>query len=209
MDSSSLVIEQIDAGHRFLTEFGQRFPIKAAFWLKEPEQSKWNLYVASELIGADGLTQAHEELARVVVSMNDPHLSLFRVKRLPVDDPRVAAALDVHRRYPEAGPVHHFEMSFGGVSVSGVYIYPPLKQGEKAFQVDMERGESFTVSGHFQDALTAAIQRWRTQNGGRSESAIEIPFADLKQLTAHWNVYVVDAINQPRIPLCRITLQHA
>ena len=48
MDQGPLVIEQIDAGARFLAEFEKKIPVMAAFWLKASEEGSWYLYVASE-----------------------------------------------------------------------------------------------------------------------------------------------------------------
>lgn len=45
MDQNSLVIDQFEAGARFLGEFQKYVPVKAAFWLKESAEGNWILYI--------------------------------------------------------------------------------------------------------------------------------------------------------------------
>ena len=55
----------------------------------------------------------------------DPFLDPFQVKLIPASDPLARAALDVLRSYPARMAIRFGGRSFGGMSVDGVYIYPP------------------------------------------------------------------------------------
>ena len=58
MDQVPLVIEQIEAGTKFLGEFQKYLPIQAAFWLKETEEVDSSLYVVSDQITDDNFDVA-------------------------------------------------------------------------------------------------------------------------------------------------------
>ena len=50
MDQIPLVNELIENGARFLEEFGKTYPVTVAFWLKDRDESRWHLHIASEKI---------------------------------------------------------------------------------------------------------------------------------------------------------------
>ena len=131
MDSNPLVNEFIEAALRLLAEYAKVVPIKVAFWLKDPDRTNWDLYVASERYG-DGPRQAdYLELVMVKRALrqefHDPHLDQTRIHLVQVDDPAVQAALEVRRQYPEPNPIRLHGRIFGKMYVDGVYIYPPLE----------------------------------------------------------------------------------
>jgi hypothetical protein len=125
MDQSPLVIDQFDAGARFLGEFQKCVPVSAAFWLKENAEGEWILYVASDQITDDNFDVAYGEVLRIAGQLRDPLFDPFQVKLIGADDPLAKAALDINRR--NLGPVatrFHGKV-FGGLPVEEVYIYPP------------------------------------------------------------------------------------
>jgi hypothetical protein len=125
MDSGSLVNEQIEAGARFLSEFQRYAPIRAAFWLKDSEESNWNLYIASEQITDQNIDLAYGEVARITDEMQDPWLDPFQVKVIGVQHRLAKAALDVLRRFPKGASPRLYATQFGGLSAAAVYLYPP------------------------------------------------------------------------------------
>jgi hypothetical protein len=125
MDQEPLVIEQIEAGKRFIDEFDKYVPVGAAFWLKASEDSGWYLYIASDQITDENFDVAYGEVARLARKIADPNLDLFQVKLIGVRDPFVRAALDLYRRYPARIPTRIRGRQFGGMSVEEVYLYPP------------------------------------------------------------------------------------
>ena len=125
MDQEPLVIEQIEAGKNFIAELDKYVPVRAAFWLKVTEDSGWYLYIASGRITDQNVKAAYGEVARVSKTIDDPNFDLFRVKLIGVNDPFARAALELHKRFRARVPTHIRGRSFGGMSVEGVYVYPP------------------------------------------------------------------------------------
>lgn len=120
-----LVIEQIEAGRKFIDELDQYVPVRAAFWLKASEDSGWYRYVASEQVTAQKIRAAYGEVARASRNIQDPNFALFRVKVLGIGDPLAKAALDVYRRFSRRVPTRVRAGEFGTLGAEGVYLYPP------------------------------------------------------------------------------------
>ncbi len=100
MDQGPLVIEQIDAGARFLIEFQKYVPIQAAFWVKDSEEGEWNLYVLSNKITDDNFDVAYGEVLRISGRLRDAWLDPFQVKLIGAEDPLAKAALDIQQPSP-------------------------------------------------------------------------------------------------------------
>ena len=124
MDQGPLVTERVDAGNRFLAEYQNCFPLKAAFWLKDCEDGEWNLFVASDQITDDNFDLAYGEVVRITGILQDPWFDLFQVKVIGVDEPLTKAVLEIQQRYPGRTPRRYHGKSMGGVTVDEVYIYP-------------------------------------------------------------------------------------
>ncbi len=124
MDQGPLVIEQIDAGRRFLAEFQKYLPVRAAFWLREAGAENWDLYIASDQITDDNFDLAYGEVLRIASAARDPWLDPFQVKLIGSADPLAQAAEEVRRRYPGPIATHFNGKTFGGLEVDGVYLYP-------------------------------------------------------------------------------------
>jgi hypothetical protein len=124
MDQGPLVIDQIDAGARFLGEFQKYAPVRAAFWLKESDEGEWSLYVASDKITDDNFDEGYGEVLRIAGMLRDTPFDPFEVKLIGVDDPLAKAALDIHRRHPGRVATRFHGKVFGGLPVDEVYIYP-------------------------------------------------------------------------------------
>src|SRR5207237_736572 len=122
MDQGSLVMEQIEAGNRFLREFERSTPIVVAFWLKEGEDGRWNLYVASDRFDKGRFGQAYGEVLRIAKEMKDPHFEPFRVKLVGLTEPTVRAALEFYLTHPPKIPFRIRERSFGGIEVEDAYL---------------------------------------------------------------------------------------
>ena len=124
MDQGPLVVEQIDAGARFLSEFEKHAPVRAAFWGKDSDEGRWNLYMASDQIDDTNFDIAYGEVIRISGKMKDPNFDPFRVKIIWVSDPMVQAVLDFHRRFPGRSVAHFNDQAFARAGVEDVYIYP-------------------------------------------------------------------------------------
>jgi hypothetical protein len=125
MDQEPLVIEQIEAGRKFLEEFDKHIPVRAAFWLKVNEDSGWYLHIASDQISDKNVNLVYREVGKVGKTIDDPNFDLFQVKLIGVYNPFARAALDLYKRCKARVPTHIRGRSFGGMSIEGVYVYPP------------------------------------------------------------------------------------
>jgi hypothetical protein len=113
--------EWIEAGTQLLEEFDKRYPVKAAFWLKETDDPFWYLYIASDHVSDTNLKDAYGEVLNVAKAVRD--LDPFRVK-LQVKPEWVQAAMDVQGRFSVKTGTRFHGGTFGGYSVDEVYIYP-------------------------------------------------------------------------------------
>lgn len=123
MDQTPLVIEQKDAGRRFLTEFDKVYPLKAAFWLQESDSESWDLYVVSDHITDDNFDLGYGEVVRITDDRPDPWLDPFHVKLVGANDPTALAVAQILRKYPGSLATNFHGRMLGGVSVEGVYVY--------------------------------------------------------------------------------------
>ena len=126
MDQNALVNELVKAGSRFLEEFGKNYPIAVAFWMKEKDERRWHLHIASEKVGDAGTRDAYGAVIRVAEQMRDISFDPFYVRLRTMDEKIVQFALDFQRRHPGLAAVFDVP-SYYGVEVEGMYLYPPLK----------------------------------------------------------------------------------
>ncbi len=125
MDQDALVIEQIDEGTKFLNEFGKKYPVRIAMWMKPSEDAQWYLHVVSDQIDDKNIDDAYREVLRLNRPFSSPYFDAFRIKLIGADDSTAMAALDIHRRYSARISTRVGRSNFGGMPVEGVYIYPP------------------------------------------------------------------------------------
>lgn len=125
MDKNSLVAELIEAGARFLDEFEKSYPIAIAFWLKDRDESRWYLHVASDQVPDTKKKEAYGAVLRIASQLRDPNFDAFHVKLRKVSDPIVKFAIDFQRRHPGRIATQFNVPTFEGVDVEGMYLYPP------------------------------------------------------------------------------------
>ena len=119
-----MVMEQIDAGAKFLGEFEKKTPVSAAFWLKAGEEDSWYLYVTSEQFNDENLDVAYGEVLRIAGEMHDAAFDPFQVKIIKPGHPLAKAALEIHRRFPGRTTTRLRGRNFAGAIADEVYIYP-------------------------------------------------------------------------------------
>jgi hypothetical protein len=115
--------EEIDAAARFLAEFGKKYPVTAAFWVKEAEDPFWYLYLVSDQISDANFDEAYREVLRISRALQDPYFDPFRVK-LRVRPEWTQAATEFQKRFPLKTGTRIRGGNFGETSVDEVYIYP-------------------------------------------------------------------------------------
>jgi hypothetical protein len=99
-------------------------PVQAAFWLKEPEDTPWFLYLASERINDTNFDLAYSEVLRLFSEAPERWLDPFQVKVIGTDHPVARAVMEIQQRYSGALPTRYHGRQLGGLSVEEVYIYP-------------------------------------------------------------------------------------
>jgi hypothetical protein len=124
MDQEPLVGEEIEAGTRFLAEFQKQYPVQSAFWLREPEDGRWSLYVASERITDDNFYEAYGEVVRIAHANRDPWFNTMWVKVIGADDTLAKAVAELQRRYPIRVPTHLPGRLLDGMDTEEIYLYP-------------------------------------------------------------------------------------
>jgi hypothetical protein len=124
MGQGSLVSEETDAGAELVRRLDSDIPVQAAFWVKDSEEGRWYLYIASDQIDDKNVKVAYGEVLRLAARIDSPYLDPFQVKLIPTSDPLAQAALSLHRRYPGTVATRLGGQNFGGSGVEGVYIYP-------------------------------------------------------------------------------------
>ncbi len=119
-------MEEIDAWADLIREFDKYAPVSVAFWLKASDDDHWYLYIASDQITDANLGVAYGEVLRLVGQTTSSSLDPFRVKIVSTGDPLAQAALEINQRFPGRLATRYGGRYFGGITVDGVYIYPPL-----------------------------------------------------------------------------------
>lgn len=122
MDQGPLVREQIDAAKRFLREFERSTPVVAAFWFKEDEDGRWNLYIASDRFNEGKTGMAYGEVIRIAHEMNDPSFKPFQVTLVGLNEPKAQAALEFYLKHPPKIPFRIRGRKFEGVEVEDAYL---------------------------------------------------------------------------------------
>ncbi len=125
MDQEPLVREWIDAAKKFLDELDKLQPVRAAFWLKQDEDTRWYLYVATDKLRNGSFAADYEVVGKASDAVDDPNFDLFRVKLIGLKDPLARAALAMYERYPSRIPIFRWGEQFGKTYVEGLYLYPP------------------------------------------------------------------------------------
>jgi hypothetical protein len=138
MDQDTVVMGQIDGGKSLIESLRDvGFDVRTAFWARPTDDEKWFLYLASPVVDAKGLQAAYGVVHRVIRQKPELWIDPFEVRVLGENDTLAVAAREVIKPRMALGPFAvpnpkpHVGMtrfngsSLGGVSVDGVYIYPP------------------------------------------------------------------------------------
>lgn len=124
MDQNSLVSQLVETGARFLDRLDETYPVAAAFWLKDRNESKWYLHIFSPKISDGGLREAYGEVLRITREMKGDSFDPFNVKLWKMDNAIVQFANDMQRRFPGRTITDYYVPNFVGVDVEGIYFYP-------------------------------------------------------------------------------------
>jgi len=124
MGKGPLVNEQIDAAARFLAKFQDYRPIQSAFWLKESDNGRWYLYIASDQITDENFDVVYGEVGDLAAEMPDPNFDMFHVQVIGASDPLAKAVREMQKRYPGGTPLRFHDKILAGRHFEDGYIYP-------------------------------------------------------------------------------------
>src|SRR5579862_4821234 len=125
MVKGPLVGDQIEAGAKLLRDFDTQYlPLRAAFWLKETEESQWYLYLVPDQIDTSGVGSAYEAVIRLLGP--GPHLWLrsFDVKVVPSSHPVARGVIEAQQKYGKFAT--RLYGMLGGRSIEEAFLYPPM-----------------------------------------------------------------------------------
>jgi hypothetical protein len=122
MAAGTLVNEQVSAATRFLREFEKSTQVVAAYWLKDSEEDRWDLYVVSDRFNDGVRRTAYGDVCRVTNSLNDPVLDPSRVKLVGLSEPTAKAVLDFYKTRPPRIPFYVHGRSIGNVEIAEAYF---------------------------------------------------------------------------------------
>lgn len=126
MDQNALVNELVLHGRRFLEEFGRAYPIAIAFWMKDKDESRWHLHIASESFKSADKGNAYGEVIRSARHLEGVPFDATYVRLERMDEKIVRWAIDYQLRHPGLSAVFDVP-GFYGAEIEGMYLYPPLK----------------------------------------------------------------------------------
>ena len=118
--AEKLLVEQADAGRSFLAEFHQHFPVSQSFWIK-PEDGDWRMYIVSDKGADENLRAAYKKVIDLLPFGGD--LTSEQVKLIGSNHPLAQAAARVQQLLDPRLPHNYTAGFFGGMFVSGVYVY--------------------------------------------------------------------------------------
>jgi len=124
MDQATLVEHQIDDVPRLIDQLEQdNFDVKAAFWLYTSEADQWFLYLVSDVVDRQGITEAYKLAYQTLRRLTDLWISPFEVKLISPDEPIAKAVIGLlsMQHAPRAPWVRGTNL--GGVYIEHAYIY--------------------------------------------------------------------------------------
>jgi hypothetical protein len=129
MDKEPLVEMYVEDGRRVVEHLvAEGIEVKAAAWIRGAEENSWSLYLATPLVHKKGRKRnAYMRILAMLQEITPPlRMAPYAITLIAPDDPVALAVQEIHRRYPGSGSYQYTGASFGGMSVDGVYIYPPV-----------------------------------------------------------------------------------
>jgi hypothetical protein len=129
MDQGPLVEAQVTDGKRLLERLAEEgIAVTAAGWLKESENGRWYLYIATPLVGEDGdAWEAYRRIRSVIRELPQPFwTNRFPIRAVEGSGPFAKAVQQLWQRGRGLSVIRLGEGSIGEIGIDGAYIYPPL-----------------------------------------------------------------------------------
>ena len=95
MDQATLVDHQIEDGAKLINQLGRdNFDVKAAYWLYTSQSEQWFLYLVSDVVNREGITEAYKRVYKAMRTLTNLWIERFDVKVVSPDDPVAKAIID-------------------------------------------------------------------------------------------------------------------
>ncbi len=125
MDTTELVEDRRREGEELIRALDRaRFPVSAAFWLRQEEPSTWRLIIASPSVREDGPNLAYQKIQTALSELGTPRIQLTDIWVVKDTEPIVRALKTAIHTGPN--DIRNFRMhhsTAGGVYIDSAYIY--------------------------------------------------------------------------------------
>lgn len=124
MDQATLVDHQIDDVPKLIDQLKRdNFDVKAAFWLYTSEADQWFLYLVSDVVAQQGITEAYIAVYKAMKRLTDLWIDPFEVKLVDPGDPVAKAVINFLSKQHARLPARVRRTNLGDVYIENAYIY--------------------------------------------------------------------------------------
>jgi len=124
MDQATLVEHQIDDVPKLIDQLKQdNFDVRAAFWLFTSEADQWFLYLVSDVVDRNGITEAYKLVYKVLRRLTNLWINPFEVKLVSPDHPIAKAVIDFLSKQHAPRATWVRGTNLGDVYIEHAYIY--------------------------------------------------------------------------------------
>jgi hypothetical protein len=124
MDQATLVDHQIDDVPKLIDQLKRdNFDVKAAFWLYTSEADQWFLYLVSDVVAQQGITEAYKAVYKAMKRLTDLWIDPFEVKLVDPGDPVAKAVINFLSKQHARLPARVRRTNLGDVYIENAYIY--------------------------------------------------------------------------------------
>ena len=124
MDQATLVEHQIDDVPRLIDQLKRdNFDVKAAFWLYTSEADQWFLYLVSDVVAQQGITEAYKAVYKAMKRLTDLWIDPFEVKLVDPGDPVAKAVINFLSEQHARLPARVRRTNLADVYIENAYIY--------------------------------------------------------------------------------------
>jgi hypothetical protein len=125
VDTTDLVEDRRRTGEELIRALDRaRFPVSAAFWLRQDEPTTWRLIIASPSVREQGPDHAYQKIQTALSELGEPRIQLTDIWVVKDTEPIVKALKAAIHTGPNdirTFRVHHSTAS--GVYIDGAYVY--------------------------------------------------------------------------------------
>jgi hypothetical protein len=125
VDQSTLVIDQVDDGRRFIERFAtDGNPVRAAFWARMAEEGLLFLYVATDTVDRVGPAATYRAVHDALRKLGDSSISSSEIRVVSPSNPVAKDVLAIMARHPGRLATRFGGQTLGTTEVEQTYIYP-------------------------------------------------------------------------------------